>query len=84
MAIRAVLESGVHVGTLHSGYVCDQCGQELALFWVATPVGRLPVAADLAAQPVTHCPACSHQVDALTLFGPAPGVNHRGSSRPVG
>jgi DNA-directed RNA polymerase subunit RPC12/RpoP len=87
MAIRAIDEGGVHVGTLHAAYACDQCGEPLAIFWVATPLGALPVAADLAAQPVANCPRCGHQVDALTLFGPAagtaPAVNHRGSSRGV-
>ena len=79
MALTAVVESGTPIGTLHSGYACT-CGQELAVLWVATPLGRVPVACDLAARPVTHCPRCHHQVDALTLFGPGPDTTE-GSKR---
>ena len=71
MTIHAVVAAGTRIGTLHSGYACT-CGQELAILWAATPLGRVPVAADLAARPLTHCPACSAEVDALGLWAPAP------------
>ena len=70
MTITTITDAGQHLGSLHRGYQCGQCGQELAVFWVATPLGMLPQAATPDAQPVAFCPACGRQVDALTLFGP--------------
>ena len=80
MALASVIVAGDVVGTLHSGYACGECGQELGVLWAATPLGRVPVAADLAARPVANCPACSAPVDALAMFGPGPDTTE-GSKR---
>ena len=71
MTIHAVVAGGTPIGTLHAGYCCSSCGEPLAILWARTRLGLSPCAADLAARPVTNCPRCHHQVDALQLFGPA-------------
>ena len=72
MALASVVVAGDVVGTLHTPYQCPACHEPLAVLWVHTPLGILPQACDLAARPVTNCPACSAPVDALGLWAPAP------------
>ena len=71
MTIASVVAGGTPIGTLHAGYCCSSCGEPLAILWARTRLGLSPCAADLAARPVTHCPRCAAEVDALGLWGPA-------------
>ena len=72
MTIHTVVAGGAHVASLHTPYQCPACHEPLGVLWVHTAAGMVPQACDLAARPVTHCPACSAEVDALGLWAPAP------------